>query len=89
VLAALGSELGRADAKTREAATDGFLRLTKVIASQLKDVPPQEAEKRAMAIAAAMVGAMTISRLTSDTRISNSILSGTKDHILKSAFNKR
>src|ERR1700746_2823904 len=39
VLAALGSELARADAKTREVATAGFLGLSRLIAGQLKNVP--------------------------------------------------
>jgi TetR/AcrR family transcriptional repressor of nem operon len=44
VLAALGSELARADAKTREAATEGFLGLSRLIAGQLKNMPAKKAE---------------------------------------------
>ena len=91
VLAALGSELARADAKTREAATEGFLGLSRLIAKQLKNVPAKkaEAEVQSMAIAAAMIGAITVARIVPDSRISNSILVGTRDHILKSLRRKR
>jgi TetR/AcrR family transcriptional regulator, transcriptional repressor for nem operon len=89
VLAALGSELARADAKTREAATEGFLGLSRLIAGQLKNVPAKKAEVQSMAIAAAMIGAITVARIVPDSRISNSILVGTRDHILKSVRRKR
>ena len=89
VLAALGSELARADTKTREAATEGFLGLSRLIAGQLKNVPAKKAEAQSMAIAAALIGAMTISRIVPDPRISNSILVCIRDHILKSVRRKR
>ena len=84
VLAALGSELARADTKTREAATEGFLGLSRLIAGQLKNVPAKKAEVQSMAIAAALIGAITLARIAPDSRISSSILVGTRDHILKS-----
>src|SRR2546427_6593901 len=62
VVAALGSELARADTKTREAATEGFLGLSRLIAGQLKNVPAKKAEVQSMAIAAAMIGAIKIGR---------------------------
>jgi TetR/AcrR family transcriptional regulator, transcriptional repressor for nem operon len=85
VLAALGSELARSDAATRDAATDGFLRLAGLIARQLKTLPPDEAQARSLAIAAAMVGAITLSRLITDAPTSNALLRGTKNYILKAA----
>jgi len=83
------SELARADAKTREAATEGFLGLSRLIAGQLKKVPAKKAEVQSMAIAAAMIGAITVARIVPDSRISKSILVGTRDHILKSVRRKR
>src|SRR5215475_6831491 len=77
VVAALGSELARADTKTREA-TEGFLGLSRLIARQLKNVPAKKAEGQSMAIAAAMIGAITLARIVPDSRISNSILAGTR-----------
>src|SRR5262249_44613662 len=89
VVAALGSELARADNKTREAATEGFLSLSRLIARQLKNVPTKKAEAQSLAIAAAMIGAITLARIVPDSRISNSILVSTRDHILKSVRRKR
>jgi len=88
VLAALGSELARADAKTREAATEGFLGLSQLIAGQLTNVSAKKAEMQSMAIAAAMIGAITVARIVPDSRISNSILAGIRNHLLKSVRRK-
>jgi TetR/AcrR family transcriptional repressor of nem operon len=85
VLAALGSELARSDAATRDAATDGFLRLAGLIARQLKTLPPDEAQDRSLAIAASMVGAITLSRILTDAPTSNALLRATKNYILKAA----
>jgi TetR/AcrR family transcriptional regulator, transcriptional repressor for nem operon len=85
VLAALGSELARSDAATRNAATNGFLRLAGLIVRQLKTSPPGEAQDRSLAIAAAMVGAITLSRIVTDAPTSNALLRATKNYILKAA----
>ncbi|HXE34743.1 MAG TPA: TetR family transcriptional regulator [Verrucomicrobiae bacterium] len=85
LLAALGSELARSDAATRDAATDGLLRLAGLIARQLKTLPPDEAQSRSLAIAAAMVGAITLSRILTDAPTSNALLRATKNYILKAA----
>jgi TetR/AcrR family transcriptional repressor of nem operon len=85
VLAALGSELARSDAAARDAATNGFLRLSGLIARQLKTLPTHEAHDRSLAIAAAMVGATTLSRILTDGRTSNALLRATKNYILKAA----
>jgi TetR/AcrR family transcriptional repressor of nem operon len=85
VLGALGSELARSDAATRDAATDGFLRLAGLIARQLKTLPPDEAHDRSLAIAAAMVGTITLSRIITDAPTSNALLRATKNYILKAA----
>jgi len=85
VLAALGSELARADASTRDAATDGFLRLAGLIARQLEILPPDEAQDRSLVIAAVMVGAITLSRVITDAPTSNTLLRATKNYILQAA----
>lgn len=85
VLAALGSELARSDAATRDASTNGFLRLAGLIARQLKTLPADEAQDRSLAIAAAMVGAITLSRIITDARNSNALLRATKNYILQAA----
>jgi TetR/AcrR family transcriptional repressor of nem operon len=89
VLAALGSELARSDAPTRDAAVNGFLRLSGLIARQLKTLPAHEAQGRSLAIAAAMVGAITLSRIITDAPTSNALLRATKSFILKTARKKR
>jgi TetR/AcrR family transcriptional repressor of nem operon len=85
VLAALGSELARSDAATRDAATNGFLRLAGLIARQLKSLPPDEAQDRSLAVAAAMAGAITLSRIVTDAPTSNALLRAPKNFIVKAA----
>src|SRR5260370_4051062 len=55
-LAALGSELQRADERTRDAASRGILRLIGLLDKRLSRLPPKEAKSRAHAIVAAIVG---------------------------------
>jgi TetR/AcrR family transcriptional repressor of nem operon len=83
-LAALGSELARRDKRTRSAAMEGFLRLSRLIASHLETVPLRKRAERSMAIVAAMVGAVTLARIMPDSRISDSVLAGTRDYIIQS-----
>jgi TetR/AcrR family transcriptional regulator, transcriptional repressor for nem operon len=88
-LAALGSELARKDKKTRDIATEGFLRLSRLIASHLETVPLRKRAERSMAIVAAMVGAVTLARIAPDSRISDSILAATRDYIMRSERRQR
>src|ERR1700736_5109483 len=73
-LAALGSEMARADERTRAAATQAFLKLVGVIASQFGKTPPDVARRRALVAAATMIGALTISRIVTDSDLSAGIL---------------
>jgi TetR/AcrR family transcriptional repressor of nem operon len=73
-LAALGSELARADAETRKAATAGFLRLVDILAEQFDQTQPSEAKKKALAAAVTMIGALTMSRIVTDAALSKSVL---------------
>jgi TetR/AcrR family transcriptional regulator, transcriptional repressor for nem operon len=83
-LAALGSELARSDNPTRHAAMEGFLRLSRLIASHLKTVPLRKRTERSMAIVSAMVGAVTLARIAPDSRISDSVLVATRNYIMRS-----
>ena len=83
-LAALGSELARRDKKTRHAAIEGFLQLSRLIASHLVAVPFRKRAERSMAIVSAMVGAVTLARIAPDSRISDSVLVATRDYIIHS-----
>jgi TetR/AcrR family transcriptional repressor of nem operon len=73
-LAALGSELARGDNRTRAAATQAFLMLVGVIVSQFRKTPPDVARRRAFVAAATMIGALTMSRIVTDSELSADIL---------------
>jgi len=88
-LAALGSELARTDKKTRRAATEGFLQLSRLIAGHLETVPVHERAERSMAIVSAMVGAVTLARIATDSRLSDSVLVATRDYIIQSVPRQR
>lgn len=83
-LAALGSELARADAETRIAATAGFLRLVDIIASQLDRTQSAEAKKRAIVAAATMIGALIMSRIVTDEAISKTLLRNAEESLMSS-----
>ena len=80
-LAALGSEMARADTPTRAAATAGFLKLVDALAGGFGEGKPDEARRRAMVAALTMIGALTISRVVTDQALSNAILRNTEDSI--------
>ena len=83
-LAALGSELARRDKRTRHAAMEGFLQLSRLIASHLETLPFRKRTERSMAIVSAMVGAVTLARIAPDSRISDAVLVATRDYIIRS-----
>ena len=80
-LAAMGSELTRAGAKTREAATVGFQKLVETLAGEFEGIRPDQAKKRALAAAATLVGALTISRIVTDPALSKTILQQAADSV--------
>jgi len=82
-LAALGSELYRADEGTRDAASRGIVRLISLIESRLPRLSPKEAKSRARAIVAAMVGSVVLSRVVTDPKLSDSLLRDTREFILQ------
>jgi TetR/AcrR family transcriptional repressor of nem operon len=73
-LAALGSELARADAEIRDTATAGFLRLVDTLAEQFGQTHPSERRKKASVAAVTMIGALTMSRVVTDGALSTSLL---------------
>jgi TetR/AcrR family transcriptional repressor of nem operon len=78
-LAALGSELARSDKTVRDVATTGFSRMVEILAAHFDRARPAEARKRAMATVAAMIGAVTMSRVLTDKRLSNSLLEAVEE----------
>jgi TetR/AcrR family transcriptional regulator, transcriptional repressor for nem operon len=73
-LSAIGSELARSDEKTRAAATAGFLKLVQIMAGQFGKVAPATARRRALVAASTMIGALTMSRVVTDSELSAEIL---------------
>jgi hypothetical protein len=67
----------------------GFLQLSRLIASHLGTVPFRKREERAMAIVSAMVGAVTLARIAPDSPISDSVLVATRDYIIRSVRRQR
>ena len=80
-LAAIGSELGRSDEKTRAVATDGFLKLVEIMAGQFGKTP--EARRRALVAVSTMIGAMTMSRIVTDPELSAEILEEAETSLTK------
>jgi len=88
-LAALGSEFARRDKRTRRAAMEGFLQLSRLIASHLETVPPAKRAEMSMAIVSAMVGAVILARIAPDAPTSDSVLVGTREYIIRSVRPQR
>ena len=88
-LAALGSEFARRDKRTRRAAMEGFLQLSRLIASHLETVPSRKRAEQSMAIVSAMVGAVTLARIAPDARLSDAVLVATRDYIIRSVRQQR
>src|SRR5258708_6105360 len=83
-IAALGSEIARGDERTRAAATQALLRFVEVIASRFGKTPPDVARRRALVAAATMIGALTISRIVTDTELSAGILREAEKQLVNS-----
>ena len=80
-LAALGSELVRADEKARTAATAGVLNLVDLIAQQFGGMRPDVAQRRALVALATLVGALTLSRMVTDPKLSTALLREAAKHV--------
>ncbi len=77
-LSAIGSEIARSDEMTRAAATDGFLRIVEIMARQFGKIPPDVARRRALVAVSTMIGALTMSRIVTDPKLSAAILKESK-----------
>jgi TetR/AcrR family transcriptional repressor of nem operon len=77
-LAAIGSELARSDEQTRAVATDGFRKLVGIMAGQFGKIPPDRARRRALVAVSTMIGALTISRIVTDPKLSAEVLKEAK-----------
>ena len=87
--AGLGSELVRADETTRTVLTEGLLKYTDLIASQLKGMRPDLAKRRALAALSTMVGAMILARIVTDPKLSALLLREAEKHVSAAQGHKR
>jgi TetR/AcrR family transcriptional repressor of nem operon len=83
-LAALGSEIARGDQGTRAAATHSLLELVEAIASQFGKTRPDVVRRRALVAAATMIGAVTISRIVTDSELSAEMLREARKQLVNS-----
>ena len=83
--AALGAELGRADAATRATAGHAFQRFVATIATFLPAAPPATTTQTAQTIASTLIGALTIARAVSDEELSRAVLDGARRNALSQA----
>jgi TetR/AcrR family transcriptional regulator, transcriptional repressor for nem operon len=80
-LAAMGSELARADEGTRTAAAEGMDDLVAMVTKWLGREEPEVTQSRAVFAVAAMVGAVTMSRIIVDPDASARVLQFVKEHL--------
>jgi TetR/AcrR family transcriptional repressor of nem operon len=72
--AALLDEIGRCDATTRQAYTDGARAMVAAISRHLDDGDRGDADDRALALLTLLVGALQLARAVTDPALSDSIL---------------
>ena len=72
--ASLGSELARSGDNTRAVATEGLLKMVDIVAAQFRDLRPDVARRRALVMVSTMVGAVTLARMVTDSKLSTTIL---------------
>jgi TetR/AcrR family transcriptional regulator, transcriptional repressor for nem operon len=83
-LAGMGSELAHGDENTRIAASQGFHELVEMVAKRLDDRPSDSVdstESKAVFAVAAMIGAVTMSRILTDKDASTAILQHVRQHL--------
>ena len=72
------------DEKTRAWATQAFLELVEIIAAASGNTRPDVARRRALVAAATMIGALTMSRIVTDSELSAAILREAKKRLVNS-----
>jgi TetR/AcrR family transcriptional repressor of nem operon len=80
-LAGMGSELVRGDEKVRAIAAEGFNDLVEVMAKRIRRGQPEEARSEAVFALAAMIGAVTMSRIITDPNAALSVLTDVKQRL--------
>src|ERR1700761_761562 len=84
--ATTGSELARADEKTRHIASEAFKRALEGLAPFMSAVPSEGEDPTSAAISVLtnMIGAMTMARLVDDPVLSDRILAVTRERLIRS-----
>jgi TetR/AcrR family transcriptional repressor of nem operon len=82
-LVAMGSELARADADTRRAASLGFQELIDLIAKRSRFKDSESAKADAIFTLSSMIGAVTMSRIVDDPELSDLILESTRTRLIE------
>jgi TetR/AcrR family transcriptional repressor of nem operon len=80
-LAANGSELVRADARVRHAATQGFQKIISAVSPFMTSETDEEAEEVSISVITNVIGALTMSRMVDDPALSDRILDVAKQRI--------
>jgi TetR/AcrR family transcriptional regulator, transcriptional repressor for nem operon len=80
-LPSVGSELRLAENDARQAISKGVERFISIIQACFPDLPPKEAKPKAHAILSAMVGAMVLSRIVTEPKLSDRLLRDTKEFV--------
>jgi TetR/AcrR family transcriptional regulator, transcriptional repressor for nem operon len=91
-LAACVSEIGRQDAAIGAAYAEGFRRMSDLVRQALPaGTPPDEAQRRAMALLSGMVGALAIARALekADPALSRDLLAAAREELKRLAFTSR
>ena len=79
--AAAGSELARADEKTRHIASEAFKRTLKGLAPFMCTSANEDATSAAISVLTNMIGALTMARLVDDPALSDRILQVTRERL--------
>lgn len=79
----MGSELARVDAPTREGISEGLKQLIDISVNVSGNTPNDSSEEDAIVTLSTLIGAITMSRLVEDQKLSDRILSVTKERLLK------
>jgi TetR/AcrR family transcriptional repressor of nem operon len=85
IMASLAGELARRPSATRHAVTEELRRLVAVITRQLPAAAAPPRERRALAVAATLVGAIALARAVDDTTLSDAILEAARGFVLDAA----
>lgn len=78
LMAALGPDSARAAPQVRAAVTESLERVLDTIAGEMPDADPAARRRRAIAVFAALVGAMVVARAVDDPTLSDEVLAAVR-----------